>query len=370
MQSSLELTNLEHKKISNNKEEALNQSQKGTPRGNLSNLLSALDQEQENVIPLLVEPEQLEGVASAYRYKLNIHNRELYGAIFNFIDQDVFSFHEVNKKRAVKKEDWPLDSTVDHPSRYDVSIKLMAGDSEIKTCGGCSMWKELTEKPLLILTPHGTKCIQYIRKPFLLLIFRCCPKFHSYAKQFKLLINIQSISTGMKYSTTIDIYRKKMHNPKKSNSVKEDSSALRTDTGLSPIINPQYLRSQQQYIAFQQQYQNIQHYQPQVLAEQALSPQTLYKLLYQNDSNRPRESTPNYLPPPSRLAPPYLPTPSSNQIKQQAYFDPSTQPLTFAQQKTLTNTPNRAPSALDDKWLENFLETESKRMYNQRNITK
>lgn len=174
----------------------------------------------ENTQKLIFEPDSLEGVASAYRYKLNILNPELEGCAFNFTDDlDVFNFNDVNKKRALKKEEWPNDSSLDNPRRYDVQIQLMAGNAEIKTCGGCSMWKDLTRKPFLMLTPHGNRCIQFIKKPFILMIFRCCPKFHSYAKQFKLVITITSPITGAKYSNEINIYRKKMNNSGKKRKI-------------------------------------------------------------------------------------------------------------------------------------------------------
>lgn len=73
---------------------------------------------------LIVEPNVFEGVASAYRYKLVIMNEELYASAFNFLeDVDVFSFSEVNKKRAAKKEEWPFDAPMHHPQRQYPKIE-------------------------------------------------------------------------------------------------------------------------------------------------------------------------------------------------------------------------------------------------------
>jgi len=165
---------------------------------------------------LKVEPESLEGVASAYRYKLCIKNECLIGATFNFGEcLDVFSFTAVDKKRALKKEEWPTSGSLENPNRYDVKVQLMAGNVEIQTCDGCASWKEKTRKPFMVLTPTGERCVQYQKSPFLLLIFRCCPKFHSCNKQFRLLISISSPFTGQTFQSEVNIYRKKMISNKK-----------------------------------------------------------------------------------------------------------------------------------------------------------
>jgi hypothetical protein len=165
---------------------------------------------------LKVDPESLEGVASAYRYKLCIKNECLIGATFNFGESlDVFSFTAVDKKRALKKEEWPTSGSIENPNRFDVKVQLMAGNVEIQTCDGCASWKEKTRKPFMVLTPTGERCVQYQKSPFLLLIFRCCPKFHSCSKQFRLLISVSSPLTGQTFQSEVNIYRKKMISNKK-----------------------------------------------------------------------------------------------------------------------------------------------------------
>jgi len=172
---------------------------------------------------LHLDPESLMGVASAYRYKLTVLNPEMEKCAFYFDDSlDVFGFNDVNKKRALKKQDWPSDAPLDHPRRYNVKIQLLAGSAEIKSCGGCSMWKEMTKKPFLILTPHGSRCVEYSKNPFILLIFRCCPKFHSYTKQFSLRITVSHNNFDIIYGTEVIIHRKKMNTPTK----KRKSSAM------------------------------------------------------------------------------------------------------------------------------------------------
>lgn len=172
---------------------------------------------------LHLDPESLMGVASAYRYKLTVLNPEMEKCAFYFDESlDVFGFNDVNKKRALKKQDWPSDASLDHPRRYNVKIQLLAGSAEIKSCGGCSMWKEMTKKPFLLLTPHGTRCVEFAKNPFILLIFRCCPKFHSYTKQFSLRITVSHNNFDIVYGTEVIIHRKKMNTPAK----KRKSSAL------------------------------------------------------------------------------------------------------------------------------------------------
>lgn len=199
-------------------------------------LFSSSEEGNEQVSKLLVDPESLEGVASAYRYKLTLLNPELNGCSFYFPKtMDVFNFNDVNKKRALKKEEWPSDSTLDNPLRHDVDIKLMAGNTEIQNCGVCNMWKDLTRKPFLVLTPHGNRCVQFVKKPFILLIFRCCPKFHSFAKQFKLVITITCPATGAKYTNEVNIYRKKMNNNNTTTSKKRKSTKKDTEQNAEPI---------------------------------------------------------------------------------------------------------------------------------------
>lgn len=165
---------------------------------------------------LNLDPDSLLGVASAYRYKLTVLNPELEKCALYFDDSmDVFAFNDVNKKRALKKQDWPGDAPLNHPRRYNVKVQLLAGNAEIKACGGCSMWKEMTKKPFLVLTPHGTRCVEYSKSPFILLIFRCCPKFHSYTKQFSLRVTITHNNFDIVYATEVLIHRKKMNNPTK-----------------------------------------------------------------------------------------------------------------------------------------------------------
>jgi len=166
-------------------------------------------------IPLVVDPETLEGVASAYRYKLTLKNESLISSTFSFNESmDVFSFAAVDKKRALKKDEWPSTGSNEDPNKYDVKVQLMAGSVEIQTCDGCASWKEKTRKPFLVLTPNGERCIHFQKQPFLLLIFRCCPKFHSCNKQFKLVITLTS-SSGEVLRNEVNIYRKKMVSSKK-----------------------------------------------------------------------------------------------------------------------------------------------------------
>jgi len=159
---------------------------------------------------LLVDPDSLDGVASAYRYKVGLLNDELTECDIEFEDKGaVFSFQDVDKKRALKKEEWPLKVTGLSKNLYTVKLQLFAGDTEITDCTGCSAWKEKTTKPFLILTPEGDKSIRFTSTPFLLLIFRCCPKFHGFSKQFRLVITITSKDQKIVYRGGLDINRKK-----------------------------------------------------------------------------------------------------------------------------------------------------------------
>jgi len=166
-------------------------------------------------IPLVVDPESLEGVASAYRYKLTLKNESLIGSTFSFNESmDVFSFAAVDKKRALKKEEWPSSGSLEDLNRYDVKVQLMAGNVEIQSCDGCASWKDKTRKPFLVLTPNGERCVHFQKQPFLLLIFRCCPKFHSCNKQFRLVLTLTSRSQEV-LRNEVNIYRKKMVSSKK-----------------------------------------------------------------------------------------------------------------------------------------------------------
>lgn len=166
-------------------------------------------------VPLVVDPEALEGVASAYRYKLTLKNESLLSSTFSFNESmDVFSFAAVDKKRALKKDEWPSPGSNEDLNRYDVKVQLMAGNVEIQSCDGCASWKEKTRKPFLVLTPNGERCVHFQKQPFLLLIFRCCPKFHSCNKQFRLVITLTSCN-GEVLRNEVNIYRKKMVSSKK-----------------------------------------------------------------------------------------------------------------------------------------------------------
>jgi hypothetical protein len=198
------------KKLARKKKMAYSKKKNKEPKEIIEEIPEALPTNSQK---LVLNPDSLTGVASAYRYKLMVMNPELERAAFYFEDSmDVFAFNDVNKKRALKKQDWPEDAPMDHPRRYNVKVQLMAGNAEIKSCGGCSMWKDLTKKPFLILTPHGTRCVEFSKNPFILLIFRCCPKFHSCTKQFSLRIIITHATIkDIVYTNEVVIHRKKMN---------------------------------------------------------------------------------------------------------------------------------------------------------------
>jgi len=256
---------------------------------------------------LNMEPDCLEGVASAYRYKLSIKNETLCGATFNFLEcMDVFSFSAVDKKRALKKEEWPSPGSLNNPNRFDVKVQLLAGNVEIETCDGCASWKEKTRKPFLILTPTGERCVQYSKNPFLLLIFRCCPKFHSCNKQFRLFITIQSPFTGEIYQNEVNIYRKKMVSNKKRKmdigTPTVDNSTMVNPPVPSPII---MARVEQPPIFPKFPYSKAPTLPP------VVSPQMMYELLYSDhkESKQIQQMTseicrflPN-IPPPPRMEP-------------------------------------------------------------------
>eukprot|EP01119_Soliformovum_irregulare_P008560 TRINITY_DN21675_c0_g1_i1.p1 TRINITY_DN21675_c0_g1~~TRINITY_DN21675_c0_g1_i1.p1 ORF type:complete len:393 (+),score=60.82 TRINITY_DN21675_c0_g1_i1:114-1292(+) len=165
---------------------------------------------------LNMEPAELSSVASAYRYKLDIMNPELRECAFTFDESmDVFSFEEVDKKRALRKQDWPSETPSIMAPRYHVFVKLMASSTEITQCDGCASWKEKTRKPFMILTPNGGRSVQFSTNPFLLLIFRCCPKFHSCSKQFHLVTRIVNTTSGAEYISDININRKKFSQKKR-----------------------------------------------------------------------------------------------------------------------------------------------------------
>lgn len=126
---------------------------------------------------LQTEPTVLEGVASAYCYKLELLNPELKGKTFKISDEnDVFSFKAVNKKRALKKDNWPIvleNSSANSSSHVcEISAKMMAGKSEIKHCNCCPQWKDKTLQPLLMITPTGARFLQFTKVPLFLFIFR------------------------------------------------------------------------------------------------------------------------------------------------------------------------------------------------------
>jgi len=280
---------------------------------------------------LEVDPCSLEGVASAYRYKLNLKNEALVGAVLNFTESlDVFSFTAVDKKRALKKEEWPGVGSLDAQNRYDVKIQLLAGNSEIVNCDGCASWKDRTRKPFLVLTPTGERCLQYQKNPFVLLIFRCCPKFHSCSKQFRLVISLNSPLTGETLYSEVNIYRKKMVSTKKRKTSSEPVKLL------DPLPSPPLPL----------------HKNPPVLARDALeslalptfayakpmphvvSPQFMYEMLYSDkDSKGFSETMPskkvnrNYAivePTPLHIEPPQ---PVLNQIKLEPQNGPKKSPV-------------------------------------------
>jgi hypothetical protein len=196
---------------------------------------------------LELDPQALEGVASAYRYKVSIKNEALVGATFCFAENlDIFSFSQVDKKRALKKEEWPVSSSLDVPNRYNVNIQLMAGNTEISQCDGCASWKDKTRKPFLVLTPTGDRVLQYLKNPFILLIFRCCPKFHSCSKQFRLNIIVTSPVTGETFRNEVNIYRKKMVSNKKRKLVSPPQQT--SSCSSSPISTPPSSSAEQQQL--------------------------------------------------------------------------------------------------------------------------
>jgi len=175
-------------------------------------------------------------------------NPTMTGATLYFGESlDVFSFLAVDKKRALKKEEWPSHGSMDSPNRYDVNVQLMAGNVEIQTCDGCASWKEKTRKPFLVLTPTGDRCVQFHRQPFLLLIFRCCPKFHSCSKQFRLVISVTSNNTGQTYRSDVNIYRKKMASTKKRKVLRAEEE----EEYLEAPPNPAHLSTREGAVPYQ-----------------------------------------------------------------------------------------------------------------------
>jgi len=123
---------------------------------------------------LLVDPDSLDSVASAYRYKVALRNEELAECDLEFEDKAaVFSFQEVEKKRALKKEEWPLKVVGSSQKLFTVKLQLFAGDTEITDCTGC------------------------------------CPKFHGFSKQFRLVITVTSKDKKEVFKGGLDINRKK-----------------------------------------------------------------------------------------------------------------------------------------------------------------
>jgi hypothetical protein len=100
--------------------------------------------------------------------------------------------------------------SLDVPNLWDVDIQLIAGETEIRNCDGCASWKDKTRRPFLVLSPTGERVLQFHEHPFILVIFRCCPKFHSCNKQFRLVISVTSPVTGESFSNAVNIFRKKM----------------------------------------------------------------------------------------------------------------------------------------------------------------
>jgi len=184
----------------------------------------------------------------------------------------------VDKKRALKKEEWPSPGSINSANRFDVKVQLMAGNAEIQTCDGCASWKEKTRKPFLVLTPTGERCVQYSRNPFLLLIFRCCPKFHSCNKQFRLLITIKSPVTDELYQTEVNIYRKKMVSNKKRKidlSTPMVDTSTTVDTSPPPTVQNKIVMAKAEQPVFP-----MFPYSKAASLPPVVSPQMMYELLY------------------------------------------------------------------------------------------
>jgi len=181
----------------------------------------------------------------------------------------VLSFPAVEKKRALKKEEWPVSSSLEVPNRYDVNVQLMAGNVEIQQCDGCASWKDKTRKPFLVLTPTGDRVIQFLKNPFILLIFRCCPKFHSCNKQFRLIITVTSPITGDIYRNEVNIHRKKMVSTKKRKTTPTEQSvqSLPIPTAAS-MISRDAMENMMPIFPYTKQTVPV------------VSPQLMYQLLY------------------------------------------------------------------------------------------
>jgi len=165
-------------------------------------------------------------------YRLGIKNSSLVGACLRFSsDLAVFPFSDVGK-RPILKEEYPkeITSEAEASQLVDVELKIFAGDEEIRICDDykkCAKWREKTTKPLLVLTPRGQKMIQFGEnmEPFLLLIFRCCPRFH-HGQDFELHMNLRTATTV--YTATIDLKRKRNQTQKK----KEESTGGKLDKSM------------------------------------------------------------------------------------------------------------------------------------------
>ncbi len=125
---------------------------------------------------LKTDPAVLEGVASAYCYKLELMNPELKGKVLQISEEnEVFSFKEVNKPRALRKENLPIPMKSEslNPSQtFSVSVRLMTGFKEIKRCECCPQWKDKTSLPFLLVTPTGERNLLFPKNPTLLVIIR------------------------------------------------------------------------------------------------------------------------------------------------------------------------------------------------------
>jgi len=185
-----------------------------------------------------------------------------------------FSFTAVDKKRALKKEEWPVAGSLEDTNRYDVKVQLMAGNVEIQNCDGCASWKDKTRKPFLVLTPMGERCVHYVKNahPFLLLIFRCCPKFHSCNKQFRLVITVTSPFSGETFRSELNIYRKKMISNKKRKTTSPQTT-IQNETSQTPPFKPQLPNSSPNL-------ENIFPLFPSCKGAHVVSHQLMYELLY------------------------------------------------------------------------------------------
>jgi hypothetical protein len=184
--------------------------------------------------PLVIElPSHFTQLESQTCYRIGLKNPSLLGACLRFSsDLAVFPFFEVGK-RPILKEEFPKDVAPEDESQLDiidVELKIFAGDEEIIICDDskkCVKWREKTTKPVLVLTPRGTRTIQFDqdKEPFLLLIFRCCPRFHR-GQEFEMQLKLTS--RRRQYTTVIDLKRKKNQAQKKR---EQEALKEKTETG-------------------------------------------------------------------------------------------------------------------------------------------